>query len=57
MSKITYTPAELELAKQLVKTLQEQRNAISDERWDELEGTWLMTALDGLADLEYELEN
>ena len=57
MSKITYTPAELKLAKQLVKTLQEQRDTISDERWDELDGTWLMAALDGIADLEYELEN
>lgn len=57
MSKITYSAYEAELSERLLSTLREARERLSDDRYDELEGTWLMMALDGIADLEYELEN
>ena len=57
MSKITYTAYETELSQRLLSLLQEARQAIPDDRYDELEGTWLMGALDAVCDLEYELEH
>lgn len=45
-----------ELVSHLVQTLQQFRDNTPDEEWDELDGTPLMNALDGLADLEYEVE-
>ena len=45
-----------ELVSHLVQTLQQFRDNTPDEEWDELDGTPLMNALDGLADLEFEVE-
>ena len=45
-----------ELTLQLVSLLQQHRDPMPDEQWEALDGTPLMTALDALADLEYEVE-
>ncbi len=43
--------------RELVAVLQRQRAEIPDHVWEAQEGTWLMTAWDGLCDLEYHLES
>ncbi|QNI75631.1 hypothetical protein [Synechococcus sp. MVIR-18-1] len=45
-----------ELTHRLVYLLQTHRDSLSDEAWDEMDGTPLMDALDALADLEFEVE-
>ena len=55
MSKITYTAYETDLNERLMSLLLEAREQLSDDRYDELEQTGLMDALNGICDLEYEL--
>ncbi len=45
-----------QLATQLVSLLQAHRDTLTDAAWESLDGTPLMDALDGLADLEYAVE-
>ena len=45
-----------QLALHLVSLLQAHRDSLSDAAWDRLDGSPLMDALDGIADLEYAVE-
>lgn len=45
-----------ELTIHLVNLLQTHRDFLSDDAWDEMDGSPLMDALDALADLEFEVE-
>ena len=45
-----------ELTAQLVSLLQTHRDNLSDDAWDELDGTPLGDALDSITDLEWEVE-